>query len=108
VVGFLPDCRSIQARARVSVDIRQTHSSSLKGTRRYALRMQTGGNASTLEQLALHSEYQLRNELVLSLTLIAVHTIMSVLNSGDFWMKVLHKHRVIFVLDMMVLVQRQA
>jgi hypothetical protein len=40
--------------------------------------------------------------------LIAVHTIMSVLNSGDFWMKVLHKHRVIFVLDMMVLVQRQA
>jgi hypothetical protein len=56
VVGFLPDCRSIQSRARVSVDIRRTHSGSLKGTSRYALRMQTRGNASTLEQLALHSE----------------------------------------------------
>ena len=34
---------------------------------------------------------------------LAVYTNISVLNSGDFWVKVRRKHRVMFVLDVIVL-----
>lgn len=53
-------------------------------------------------------EIQLHYQLVSSSTLIAVHSFIQVLDSSDSWMGVIHKYRVICVLDMIVSVQRQA